>query len=209
LRWILLHNDRSLSSYRVLSKWNLLLSWCKYVFKLCRFNVSSFDRYNRMLGMHRWVVLRIHRPVNSDENMRIWLLLDFVSVRLLELCSRHLFGVCIIDSVLELYSRHFRFHHRIYCMYYVHCWVVLLNDGTIGCDWSMRRWLVFGIFSDSLFELLHWYISSIHGDNFMHGMYCRIILRNDGTFGCNRRLRSWILFCCVSFFVHELRDWLF
>jgi len=43
----------------------------------------------------------------------------------------------------------------------------------------------------------------------MYGMYCRIILLNNGTFGCYRCLCSWILFCCVSFVVHELRDWLF
>jgi len=93
------------------------------------------------------------------------------------------------------------------CVLHLYCWL-LFSD--LGNDvFELWCWQILGVFSNSLFELFYWNFSSIHGDNLMHGMYCRIILLNDGTFGCYRCLRSWILFCCVSFFVHELRDWLF
>jgi len=189
------------------SKWNLLISWREYVFELCHFNIPSFDGCNCMLGMHRWVVLRIGRAISSDGNVCIWLLLDFVSVSLLELCSRHFFGVVIIVRLFDLFNGHFCFHRRIYCMQRMHCRVVLLDDGTIGGDWSMCCWFLFGVFSDSLLELFHWLFPSVHGVNFMFGMYYRLVLLYDGTFGCYRCLRSRIVQFFIFVGLHLLRCW--
>ena len=91
-------------------------------------------------------------------------------------CRNIFGGVGVI--VHELLDWFFSGFDEFNCMFRVHRWILLCDNGSVDSDWRMRSWNVLGHLCNSLLELLCRHLLSFSIFNIMLGMFSGFILRH-------------------------------
>jgi len=71
----------------------------------------------------------------------------------------------------------------------------------------VRDWKILCCLINRLLELLDWYVSGLNWFTSMHGLFLRVVLRNNRSDSSDRSLRRRKIFCCLGVSVFELLDW--
>jgi len=126
------------------------------------------------------------------------------------LFSRQLCILFIVEQLHELSRWVVSSISWINDMYGMFRGFVLRHDGS-NCDnrrlcpWIVLGRLVFSVFQllngqicivdviNQLLKLSQWLVSSINRIDVVHGMSCRVVLRNHGSFSRERRMRCWVV----------------
>jgi hypothetical protein len=103
----------------------------------------------------------------------------------------------------------------------LYCWLVLRFRRIASGDGNLRRGLLLVVFSDGVFKLsrrnihcidiehklrklLRGYLSGFHWLDLLFGLRLRLLLRNDGSFGCNRDMCDREVFSFLGDLMYKL-----
>jgi len=118
-----------------------------------------FDCFCCMYGVSCWFVLCHIRSFGSNWRVSCWSILGFGGINLYQLRNGQVSGL-----------------GGIHCLQCLHCRVILCNRRSIGSDWCVSCWNVFGCIGIYLHKLRSRQVSGFNGIVFLYFMSCRLIL---------------------------------